>query len=219
MKKFLTILMLMPLIGCLSQQSNQNDLKERQDAFDYNVRQEYEQVSPSNVIFQPDEQIQALQNIEDQSLNPGDQTQQESCVDGISKQLRKDLRKTGIQVKEVKGQIDLIIPNKVAFGNNQSELQSKFEEAMNSVVKLLKECDETMIQIVGYMDNSNSFLIGKEVSLKNAEKIANYLRAQGINSERIIVAGAGADDPIATNLTISGRELNRRVELTIISFK
>ena len=44
-----------------------------------------------------------------------------------------------------------------------------------------------------------------------------YLIAQGITDGRLKVAGYGEADPLATNETVEGRQLNRRVEIVIVA--
>ena len=43
-----------------------------------------------------------------------------------------------------------------------------------------------------------------------------YLVGKGVNSSRLIVKGAGAAQPVASNDTPEGRTLNRRVEIKFV---
>ena len=212
MKKILAILPLIALMAC---ESNDVGVWQNGQYSGSNVRQEYEVIAPENVVVQPDEEIQTLQTIAPvKSTAPS-----AAYMDWLARKLRRKLRSTGVQVKDGSGEINLIIPNKVAFGNNQWEIQGKFEESMTAIANLLKEYDETMIQIIGYTDNSSGVLQNKEASLKKANSISTFLQQNGIEPRRIITDGAGADNPIGNNETTTGRELNRRVEINIISLK
>ena len=170
-----------------------------------------------NMVIQPDEEREALQ-----SFKPVPQVsnvKSDSYMDWLAKKLRKELRSTGVQVKEVSGQIDLIVPNKSAFGNNQTKIQSGFKEPLSAVARLLKEYDQTMVQIIGYTDDMGSVLANKQISADKAEAIASFLKEQGVSDERIFVDGLGSDNPVANNATTAGRELNRRVEITLIGLQ
>ena len=46
--------------------------------------------------------------------------------------------------------------------------------------------------------------------------MASYLRGRGVISERLITVGMGENYPIADNSTSEGRQVNRRVEITMV---
>ena len=55
----------------------------------------------------------------------------------------------------------------------------------------------------------------QELSERRAQTVATYLAGKGLMHQRIITVGAGETQPVATNDTTEGRQLNRRVELTL----
>ena len=211
MKKILFSLMITTLLTACVQNTSEDLLIQSEDA-----DTEVVYLTPQEVTFQPDEEMEVLKTIPELSVQ---QESDKRYSEWLAKKLRKELRSTGIQVKEVGNQIDLIVPNKIAFGNNQMQLLADLEESMNSIVSLLKEYDQTMIQIIGYTDDTGSVLNNKELSFKKAEIIADFLKKNGIDSGRIITDGAGSENPVATNATSAGREKNRRVEMTFISLQ
>ena len=166
----------------------------------------------------PDEEYEKLKSV-DTSFIPEPKIDGAPYMETLSQKIRKELKGKGLQIKQVDSQIDLIIPNKVAFGGNQSKFQPSFESVFSSIAILLKEYDKTMIQIIGYTDDLGAVLVNKDSSLKKAEVMADFLRQNGIDSERIITDGLGSENPIASNLTAEGREVNRRVEMTLISLQ
>ena len=178
-----------------------------------------EVVHPENIQTQPDEFREQLQSFSEVSSFSDKRMKSGSYVGSLAKELRKELRKTGVQVKEVDGQIDLLIPDKVAFAGNQTKIQNSFEMSMSSIAKLLNKYEQTMVQIIGYTDDSAPVLVNREDSLYKANVIADSLHSYGIDSKRIITDGLGPENPIANNSTISGREQNRRVEMTLISLE
>ena len=211
MKKNLFLLTMTALLSACVQHNSEEVIFQEGQPVNFNAETVY--LTAQDIQVQPDEELEALKTIKELPVQKNDKL----YTDSLSKKLRKELRSTGIQVKETAGQIDLIIPNKLAFGNNQTQFSSKFEEAMNSVVQLLQEYDETMIQIIGYTDDLGSVLANNERSLDKAEKLADFLKKQGVEPARIITDGAGSDNPVATNSTPAGREQNRRIEMTLIS--
>jgi len=55
-----------------------------------------------------------------------------------------------------------------------------------------------------------------KLSRRRARAVVNYLISQGISEIRLIPRGFGKTRPVATNETDEGRQLNRRVEYTIL---
>ncbi len=138
-------------------------------------------------------------------------------MDVQAKRLRQELLGTGVQVISQNGQVQLIMPGNITFGSNEATIQSSFAPTLNSIAKVIKEYNKTMVQIVGYTDNTGSLAYNNTLSLRRANAVSNYLRLQGISADRIITDGLGPQNPIASNATAQGREQNRRVEIFLIN--
>jgi outer membrane protein OmpA-like peptidoglycan-associated protein len=54
-----------------------------------------------------------------------------------------------------------------------------------------------------------------DLSDRRAQSAASFLTGEGVDPSRISTAGRGEVEPIATNDTDGGRQLNRRVEVAI----
>ena len=73
------------------------------------------------------------------------------------------------------------------------------------------------IQIEGHTDNIGGSEYNKILSEKRAQTIYNYLvNERKVNAERLSYVGHGETRPIASNLTLEGRSLNRRTSFIII---
>ena len=75
-----------------------------------------------------------------------------------------------------------------------------------------------MIAIAGYASKTGTKSENQQLSEDRAEAVATYLRDQkNIPMRRILApAGYGTTHPDATNTDAQGRELNRRVDVTLI---
>ncbi len=133
--------------------------------------------------------------------------------------LRKELVGTGVQVKEVNGQVYLIMPGNITFDTNEAFIKKSFQPVVVSIAKVLKEYNKTFIQVNGYTDSTGNDAINNPLSVKRANAVADFLKIQGIAANRIIANGYGSANPIASNATASGREQNRRVEIVLISMQ
>lgn len=138
-------------------------------------------------------------------------------MDVQAQKLRQELLNTGVQVQESNGQIYLIMPGNVTFASNDATINPAFQPVLNSVAKVIKEYDKTMVQVNGYTDSTGSAATNNSLSLMRANSISNYLRLQGVNGNRIVANGYGSSNPIASNSTAAGREQNRRVEIVLIN--
>lgn len=109
----------------------------------------------------------------------------------------------------------LILDN-IQFNRGTSDFaDSKSIQVLDELVVFLKENEEVKIRLEGHTDNAGDPVLNKDLSLKRASKIRGYLTLNGIQFERIRISGWGGTKPIADNNTDEGRNLNRRVELTI----
>jgi outer membrane protein OmpA-like peptidoglycan-associated protein len=55
----------------------------------------------------------------------------------------------------------------------------------------------------------------QQLSERRAQVVKNALGGQGVNPARMTTIGFGESKPIADNSTEAGRQINRRVEITI----
>lgn len=138
-------------------------------------------------------------------------------MDIQAKKLRQELLNTGVQVQEADGQIYLIMPGNITFDTNDASIKPSFEPVLNSIAKVIKEYNKTLVQVNGYTDSTGSAATNNALSMMRANSISNYLRTQGVDANRLIANGFGSSNPIASNATAAGREQNRRVEIVLIN--
>lgn len=136
-------------------------------------------------------------------------------MDQQDAQLRKELVGTGVQVTRQGNNITLVMPGNVTFDTNSSMLKSSFYPVLDSVTKVVKEYQKTILLVAGYTDSTGSASYNQLLSEQRAQSVANYIMAQGVNPKRLIVQGFGETHPLASNGTADGRAQNRRVELTL----
>ena len=140
-------------------------------------------------------------------------------MDVQASKLRQELVGTGVQVQEMTGQVRLIMPSNITFATDSAVFQTSFNRVLDSVAKVIKEYDQTLVQVVGYTDNTGTVAYNNQLSLKRAQAVATYLQNRGVSASRLSVMGMGPNNPIASNSTAAGREQNRRVEITLINMQ
>ncbi len=136
-------------------------------------------------------------------------------MDQQEAKLRRELVNSGVQVVREGQNIRLVMPNNITFAVNKSTLNTSIYATLNSVVKVLKEFNETNLQVAGHTDSSGAASYNQTLSVSRATSVADYLRSRNVPASRLFVVGYGEDRPIASNSSASGRAENRRVELLI----
>ena len=72
------------------------------------------------------------------------------------------------------------------------------------------------VEVAGHTDAVGDGSYNQALSEKRAQAVKDYLVRSGVAAERVTVVGYGESQPRATNDTIEGRRLNRRVEIRAI---
>ena len=137
-------------------------------------------------------------------------------MDQQEMKLRQQLEGTGVSVTRMGDNITLNMPGNITFAVDSSDISSGFYEILNSVALVLNEFDKTMVEVAGHTDSTGAAEYNQALSERRANSVAAYLRSQQVLGERLLVVGAGENYPIASNDTPAGRQLNRRVEITIV---
>lgn len=110
----------------------------------------------------------------------------------------------------------MTVPDGIVFAPGSDELAIEASPALGKIASLVNYYDGADVRIVGHTDSFGDAEVNRDLSLRRANSVRNFLTANyGIASERIVTEGLGEDAPIASNDTISGRRANRRVEVLV----
>ena len=130
--------------------------------------------------------------------------------------LRAELEGTGVSVVREGDNITLNMPGNVTFATDSSDLSPAFFDVLGSVSKVLEEYEQTVVEVAGHTDSTGSHAYNQSLSERRASTVSSYLQGHGVIPERLITLGMGETYPIADNATVSGRQANRRVEITMV---
>lgn len=137
-------------------------------------------------------------------------------MDKQEQKLRAELEGTGVSVTRKGDNITLNMPGSVTFATDSSDLRPAFFDVLKSVGKVLKEYDQTVIEVAGHTDSTGTEAYNQGLSERRAGSVAQYLTARGISDQRMITVGMGELRPVAGNDSAEGRQANRRVEITMV---
>lgn len=106
--------------------------------------------------------------------------------------------------------------DRVYFEFGKSSLTKESFAEMEELLEFMQRKKLTIIEIAGHTDDVGEPEENLILSQKRAESVRSYLISHGIEAVRVIAKGYGEEQPIATNDTIEGRQINRRTEVRII---
>ncbi len=112
---------------------------------------------------------------------------------------------------------EFILPGGINFESGKSDLLPSAYTELDKVLKVLKDYPETKWKIEGHTDNTGSQKVNKELSINRAKSVYNYFVSNGLNSAKLSYNGYGPDYPIGDNNTETGKALNRRVVIVLVS--
>lgn len=142
-------------------------------------------------------------------------------VTNIEKLLKDNLTQSKA-VKLIKSDKGLIIRvnNKVLFDEGSASIKPEAEKTLNQIMKVLTKIDNPVI-IEGHTDSipikNAKYPSNWELSTARATNIISYMMKHGkILPKRLCAVGYGEYMPVANNTTISGRILNRRVDIIVL---
>lgn len=137
-------------------------------------------------------------------------------MDNQEAKLRDRLEGSGVSVTRNGNNIILNMPSNITFATDQSDIKPNFYEVLNSVAIVLREFNQTLVDVNGHTDSDGSDEYNNDLSSRRANSVAEYLVSQQLDSQRFSVQGFGESQPIASNTSASGKAQNRRVEIQIV---
>jgi OOP family OmpA-OmpF porin len=111
----------------------------------------------------------------------------------------------------------ITFPEAALFSVNKAELKPEGKEKIKEYREEARDqlSSASSIKITGHTDSTGTPEYNKELSLKRAQAVRDYLVELGADASKMEVVGMGEDQPIADNKTREGRAQNRRVEVDV----
>lgn len=110
-----------------------------------------------------------------------------------------------------------IILKNIFFDFDKATLRPESSNELERLTKLLNDVPTLKIEISGHTDSKGADAYNKTLSNNRAKAVVDYLISKGIAADRLTSVGYGEEQPIDSNDTEEGRQMNRRTEFKIIS--
>ncbi len=146
---------------------------------------------------------------------PNDEAKNLPCAPIQENFFTPDMTKLGIRVIQIGHQVRIIVPADSVFLVNEPEIHVDANPGLDELATYLKQFGKTTMTITGYTDNLSS----KWLAEQQARALAAYLWTRGLQHDHFTIVGIGNRESatVASNRTVNGSLLNRRVEITFLA--
>lgn len=103
------------------------------------------------------------------------------------------------------------------FATAQTRILPSSESALQELYEMLHENPDVTIRIIGHTDDVGSDASNQTLSEGRAKSVRQEMIKRGISGKRIQTTGHGEKDPIVPNDSDAHRQMNRRVEIQVLT--
>ena len=114
-------------------------------------------------------------------------------------------------------QVKRFVLQNMFFATDKTDILPTSDAALQELYTLLNDNPDIRIRIIGHTDDVGKDDYNLRLSRGRSESVKKEMVKRGIASERIETAGRGELDPIVPNDSDEHRQMNRRVEIEILS--
>ena len=106
--------------------------------------------------------------------------------------------------------------NNIQFDFDKTELTAQERRELDALGNYMASNPNAYAVLAGYTDNVGIEDYNEHLSQLRTEMVASYLSERhDIDESRLVLHWHGSDNPVATNDTVEGRAMNRRVEVAV----
>ena len=136
-------------------------------------------------------------------------------LDEQAADLRRDLNNNQVNVTNTGSELIVTMPQDILFALDSAAVRSDLRRDLGVVAGNLQAYPNSTISIEGHTDNTGTANYNRILSQRRANAVADILVNNGVPPARLYAVGRGENEPVASNLSVTGRAQNRRVEIVI----
>ena len=145
---------------------------------------------------------------------------------GLMEQIEGYIEARGLEkvitIKDEPKGIKLSLKDVILFESGKADLKGDSLVILKDLLDLIKQV-KNPISIEGHTDNvpitNNEFKSNWELSAARALSVLYFFEDKGIPSNKLQFSGFGEQNPLYPNDTVEHRQINRRVDITILKTK
>ena len=135
--------------------------------------------------------------------------------------LRQGIDDRDVDIKVDKTVVFINLSDKMLYQSGSANLTTRAHEVLGKIAKIVESRPDVEVMVEGYTDNvpiSNSCMKDNwDLSVKRATSVIRVLQERyNVDPNRLIAAGRGEYNVLASNDTAEGRATNRRTRIIIL---
>ncbi len=104
----------------------------------------------------------------------------------------------------------------IKFSYKSNYIRQKYIQEIQKLAREINKSRDYDVIIKSHTDSIGSNQYNLNLSKSRADAVYEKLVRYGVNKRRITIKNMGESSPIASNMSERGREINRRIEITLI---
>jgi outer membrane protein OmpA-like peptidoglycan-associated protein len=189
--------------------------REAQEAAERAAREREQAEAARQAALQQQQQLQS----EAERARLAQQQAQEAALraEQEREQMRARLLEQLNQVLQTRDTAQGLVANMpdVLFDFNKATLRPAARVRLAKLAGIILAYPDLKLRIEGHTDNIGSDQYNQTLSERRAATVRDFLISQGVPVNNAVALGFGKSQPIASNATPRGRQLNRRVDLLV----
>jgi len=141
----------------------------------------------------------------------------------LEQRLKHELNESRFEISQLKNQMTVIkLTSEVLFNSGSARIKPAGKEVLSLIAESLNGYPDRDINIEGHTDSvpigkNSQYTSNWELSTARALAAVDYFQQnKQISPQRLKVVGFGEHQPVASNDTTAGRQLNRRIEIRLL---
>lgn len=130
------------------------------------------------------------------------------------------IKKRQISLTLVHGRMVIKLRSRVLFASNSARLLPDGKRALARLAAVLKGIKGSHFQVAGHTDDvriaKGDYKDNWELSAARSLTVVQFLQGEGVPPDLLSAAGFAEFQPVARNKTPWGRQMNRRIEITLL---
>ncbi|SDL05505.1 Outer membrane protein OmpA [Catalinimonas alkaloidigena] len=147
---------------------------------------------------------------------PADSAYQVSVDEDSDPSRRRQLLIDGMDVEGSTAAASKLLFENIYFDFDKYDLRPEARKVLDEIIAYSKGNPHVQIEMNANTDNIGSDEYNEKLSTQRGQAARDYLIAHGLKKSDLVIDARGEGNPLVSNATRTGRQVNRRVEFYVI---